>query len=214
MREQADIFNNKQVRWGVIFYALYLFVCLLIKNTDWFNSYDHLFWMELLLALLTLVFVSANITKLLPALSFKKLRLSDSVFMIGLAIIFSLLTHLLISLLHIPVRNAGLRYYRGFSGHFSPWLVMVYSVALMPALFEELAFRGVLYQYFLSVTDERRVIFITATIFSAMHLNAVSLLWLFPLGLLLGYIRKAHHTVWYGVLFHFTFNFLICLKEL
>lgn len=214
MEEQADIFNNQQVRWGVVFYALYLFVCLLIKNTSWFNSYDHLFWMELLLALITIVFAAANYSKLQPVLSFRSIRLSGCLTIIVLAILFSCITNLLITILHISVRNAGTHYYRSFSGYFSPWLVMVYSVALMPAVFEELAFRGVLYQYFSAVTDERRVVLITAVIFSAMHLNALSLIWLFPLGLLLGYLRKKHHTVWYGVLFHFTFNFLICLQAL
>lgn len=170
--------------------------------------------MELLLAFITLCFVLANRKALMPVLSLRHLKLSVALLSILLAIVFSIITHRLIAELPIRVRNAGVHYYSSFHNYFSPTLVMIYSVAFMPALFEELAFRGVLYHYFSAVVDERRVVFITAVIFSVMHLNSVSLIWLFPLGLLLGYLRKKHHTVWYGVLFHFTFNFLICLQML
>lgn len=214
MEEQADIFNNEKVRWGVIFYALYLFVCLLIKHTSWFTTYDRLFPMELLLAFITLCFVVANYKALRPVLSLRGLKPGMALLSVLMAVAFSIITHRIIAYLPIQVRNAGVHYYSSFHHYFSPTLVMIYSVAFMPAIFEELAFRGVLYHYFSGVTDERRVVFITAVIFSAMHLNSISLLWLFPLGLLLGYLRKKHHTVWYGVLFHFTFNFLICLQLL
>ncbi|SIS79675.1 CAAX protease self-immunity [Filimonas lacunae] len=214
MEERADIFNNYQVRWGVIFYALYLFVCMLIKNTDWFNSYTHLFWMELLLAAITLVFVWMNRHALQPALRLDGLRWFPALLVIVLAVAFWFVSQYIIALLHVKVRNVGVDYYSHMSSYFSPEVVMVYSVALTPALFEELAFRGVLYQYFSAATDEVRVVVITAAIFAIMHLNSIALVWLFPLGLWLGYLRKKHHTVWYGVLFHFTFNFLICLQAM
>lgn len=213
MEERADIFNNQQIRGGVIFYALYLFICLLIKFTDWFNTYGRLFWMEVLLAVVTFLFAFNLRKQLKPVLSLKRIHRLPALFIAAVAVFFFVITQCLIVLLHIKVRNAGVEYYSGLTSIIPPFWVMTFSVALMPALFEELAFRGVLYEYFSAAADENRVVFITAVIFAAMHLNSVALLWLFPLGILLGNLRKKHHTVWYGVIFHFTFNFLICLQE-
>lgn len=205
--EKADIFNNHQVRWAIIFYTLYLFTCMLIKYTGWFGSYRRLFWMELLLAAITTGFVYYNRESLASALSFRRLRWPAALGMFLLGMLTSSVVSWVILLLHIKVKNAGIYYYTDYR-------LMIYSVAIMPALFEELAFRGVLYNYFAAVTEERRVVMLTATIFAAMHLNFIALLWLLPLGFYLGYLRKKHHTVWYGALFHFGFNLMICLQAI
>ena len=91
---------------------------------------------------------------------------------------------------------------------------MIFFVAVMPALFEELGYRGFLLQKLLQVVDKRQAIFISAFMFSIMHISFISLFWLFPFALFLAYIRFKENTLWYGVVFHFTFNLTVCLSEL
>ena len=95
-----------------------------------------------------------------------------------------------------------------------PAVVMVYSIAANPALFEELAFRGVMYNLLSDFLKERLVIIVTAFMFAVIHLNLLSLLWLIPFGIFVGVLRKLYNTIWYGVIFHFVFNLITVLFDL
>ena len=46
-----------------------------------------------------------------------------------------------------------------------------------------------------------------------IHLSIISLLWLVPLGLVLGFLRGKYNTLWYGMVAHFTYNFAITIFE-
>ena len=61
--EQISIFNNSNLQSAFFFYVIYLFVCLTVKYTAWFNSYDQLFWIEILLASITVYFAKIKINK-------------------------------------------------------------------------------------------------------------------------------------------------------
>ena len=90
---------------------------------------------------------------------------------------------------------------------------MVLFVAIMPALFEELGFRGFLLQKLLQVVDKKQAIFISGFLFAIMHTSFISLFWLIPFGLLLAYIRIKENTIWYAYLFTFASTSLFaCLS--
>jgi membrane protease YdiL (CAAX protease family) len=91
---------------------------------------------------------------------------------------------------------------------------MIYSIAITPAIFEELTFRGVMYNLSATILPERFVIVLTACLFAIMHLSLVSMLWLLPFGIFLGYLRKKYNTLWYGVVFHFAFNLTAVVIDL
>lgn len=212
--ERIDIFNNTPLRSAFIFYSLYLFICLLVKYTEWFGNYDRLFWIELLLAGITIVFAINNRKNIRPLLAFRSFNplLLGGIILMG--IVFSFLVNLLVHELNVSLFHSDVSFYRGYRIYIAPRLLMIYSIALMPALFEELAFRGVLFSYLAEVMDEKLVMIITGFIFAAMHLNFISLIWLIPFGIFLGYLRKTYQTLWYGVIFHFTFNLVACLIDL
>jgi len=63
------------------------------------------------------------------------------------------------------------------------------------------------------VVDQRQAIFITAFLFSLLHLSFISFFWLLPFAIWLGYIRKQEETLWYGVAIHFCFNTTACFLE-
>ncbi len=88
------------------------------------------------------------------------------------------------------------------------WVLTVMAISVSPGIFEELLFRGIL-QNGLQVSPLGRTgaLMVTAGLFAVVHLSPVSIVPLFIVGLLLGYIAMQTGTIWYGVLLHATFNF-------
>lgn len=83
------------------------------------------------------------------------------------------------------------------------------GAALMPALFEEILFRGLLFGALRSVLDKHSAIAITAGLFTFSHPQYewyILLLQVLPLGIFLGYARANTGSTWTGVLLHFVNN--------
>ncbi len=86
-------------------------------------------------------------------------------------------------------------------------LVNLLMIAVLPAIGEELVFRGVLLRLFRGWTGSTHLaVIITALLFSALHLQFYGFLPRFLLGLLLGYIFVWSGSVWLPILVHFVNN--------
>jgi membrane protease YdiL (CAAX protease family) len=211
---RISLFNNSSMQSAFTFFIIYLFVCLLVHFTNWFDDYNRLFWVEIFLGALTIFYVWINFKEIKPVLRFRNFSLVRLTGCISLAVISSVLVNIIVSKLNISFFGTDASYYGRYSIYSMPVLVMVYSIALNPAIFEELAFRGVIYNYLNSFLDERLVVIVTGFTFGIMHLNFISLFWLVPFGILVGAMRKRFGTIWYGVIFHFTFNLIAVLFDL
>ena len=89
------------------------------------------------------------------------------------------------------------------------FLVNVLIIAVIPAIGEELLFRGVFQRLFISLTKNAHVgIFITAFLFSALHLQFLSFLPRMVLGVLFGYLVLWSKSLWPAILAHFLNNSL------
>lgn len=87
--------------------------------------------------------------------------------------------------------------------------MFVLGVALLPALFEELLFRGLLYGSLRHLLDKHSAIAISAGIFTFIHLQYewyLLLLNVLPLGIFLGYARANSGSIWTCVFLHFVNN--------
>ncbi|HKR05068.1 MAG TPA: CPBP family intramembrane glutamic endopeptidase, partial [Bacteroidia bacterium] len=83
----------------------------------------------------------------------------------------------------------------------------IFIVALLPALGEELFFRGIMQKIFLQMTkNNHAAILITATIFSAIHLQFYGFLPRMVLGIFLGYLLVWSGSLWLPMLAHFINN--------
>jgi membrane protease YdiL (CAAX protease family) len=88
-------------------------------------------------------------------------------------------------------------------------LINLFLIALIPAIGEELLFRGVLQQLFAKWTGKIHLaIFISAFLFSAIHMQFFGFLPRFVLGLVLGYMFFWSKNLWLPILAHFTNNAL------
>ncbi|MDB5191231.1 MAG: family intrarane metalloprotease [Segetibacter sp.] len=209
-----NIFNHSSLRQLFFFYFSYLFVCLLVKYTTWFDSYDEMFWIEIVLAVITLRFAWLNRTELRPVLKFNNFRWYLLIGVIGLAVGASSVISYSVQEVNVTFFNSEVSYYKAYRLYYFPALLMIYSIALMPAIFEEITFRGVMYNLTASFLDERLAVIVTAFLFAIMHLSLISLIWLLPFGIFIGHLRRKYNTIWYGVVFHFMFNFTAVFIDL
>jgi membrane protease YdiL (CAAX protease family) len=149
-----------------------------------------------------------------PLLRFRNFSIARLTGCISLAVFASVVVNIIVTKLNFSFFGTDATYYGRYSIYTMPTLVMIYSIAINPAIFEELAFRGVIYNYLNSFLNERLVVIVTGFTFAIMHLSFISLFWLVPFGILVGAMRKRFGTIWYGVIFHFVFNFIAVLFDL
>lgn len=86
-------------------------------------------------------------------------------------------------------------------------LLSVISTAIVPALAEEFACRGIVHGL-LSRFGEGFALVMTAILFGAMHGNFQQIPFAFIVGLVLGYVRIKTGSIWVCVYIHFVNNFI------
>jgi uncharacterized protein len=96
----------------------------------------------------------------------------------------------------------------------APLPLALLSIAVMPAITEELACRGVLFGQMQRVAGSSSAVIVTAVIFAFVHFNMLSFAWLFMAGLFYGWMRLREGHLWYGVLCHFLHNGTVVLEEM
>ncbi len=87
-----------------------------------------------------------------------------------------------------------------------PLLLALVPFAVLPAVFEEMLFRGVLLHRFQLVLSLPMAIAMQAMLFSVMHLDGAYVLPHFAFGCLAGFLRMAARSLWPCMLMHFLWN--------
>jgi membrane protease YdiL (CAAX protease family) len=95
-----------------------------------------------------------------------------------------------------------------------PYVLALLSIAIFPALTEELAFRGILFAQLERLTTRNGSILVTGFLFAWTHFSFLSLIWLVPAGLFFGWMRARYNTIWYGVVCHFAHNATIVFVDM
>lgn len=89
----------------------------------------------------------------------------------------------------------------------SDYILALVVIALAPALFEEVLFRGALQQLFVRWFRQPHVaIILTSLIFSAVHFSYYGFVARFALGMVLGYMFYYSKNIWLNTLAHFINN--------
>ena len=166
-----------------------------------------------MLAIIAVTFFCANWSKNKRLLKWSHFSLLKLISFCGLAIISSVIVSFVVGLLNESLFSKEFSYYAFYSKYAYAKFLMVFFIAVVPALFEELAYRGFLLEKLLQVVDKKQAIFISSFLFAIMHMSFISLFWLFPFALVLGIVRVKEETIWYGISIHFCFNLTACLLE-
>lgn len=93
------------------------------------------------------------------------------------------------------------------------WTALV-LISLMPAVFEELAFRGVIQSSLERIFNARDAWLIQAALFSLLHLSPIVFPSHFAMGLCFGLIRMRSRSLYPGMLLHAAWNALVVFQEL
>ncbi len=90
-----------------------------------------------------------------------------------------------------------------------PLLINILVIGIIPAIGEELLFRGVLQKIFIKWTNNIFLgVFITSLAFAILHFQFLSVLPRFILGMILGYIFVWTRSLWMPIIAHFVNNSL------
>ena len=151
-----------------------------------------------------------KVGKLLARPNMDQRCVAELVTIAGLAIILLSLYFSLVQSAGIPIIQISVI----FAKYGWPRWSMFALVCLTPAIFEELAFRGVIQTNLEAVLGSREALLIQAALFSGLHLSPVILASHFFMGLVLGIMRTRSRSLYPGMLFHATWNALVLIEEI
>ncbi|HDP76526.1 MAG TPA: CPBP family intramembrane metalloprotease [Bacteroidales bacterium] len=91
--------------------------------------------------------------------------------------------------------------------NFGVYLINIFIIAILPALGEELIFRGILQRRLVELTRSRWIgIIIAAALFSAIHMQFQGFIPRFALGVAFGYLLEVTGSIWVPIAAHFFNN--------
>jgi len=198
-----------------LFYTTSLICIIAYKYTSWFDPH-YTTSIELLavLSVITLLFVAYHWKSLAGFLSLKKVRWKPLLAIMAISCAFGTGLFFLQEYLNALNHNAQYRISLIFWESPYPKLYSVLFLCVQPAVIEELAFRGFIFNSLLVRYSARISMIVSSLLFALLHLSLVSVLWLFPIGWLFVYFRHHYQSLWYGIFGHFTYNFMIIFLEI
>jgi len=75
-----------------------------------------------------------------------------------------------------------------------PLLIAIISMAVFPAITEEIGFRAVLFGQLEKLTSGWSAVIVTGLLFALVHFSFLSFIWLIPSGIFLGWVRLREKT--------------------
>ena len=204
----------KAIKQTALFFAIHAVACCVFSFFDYFKTFSWSIFIDAFLAVVAVVFFTINWSKLKGVLVWNNFSILRLLGYCGIAITGSLVVNFIVSWMTRSLFSTDVSYYEFYSSHRHSIALAIFFVAVMPALFEELGYRGFLLGKLMLVTDKKQAIFISSFVFAIMHRSFISLFWLIPFALLLGHVRTKENTLWYGICMHFCFNFTAVMLEI
>lgn len=163
-------------------------------------------------AVLIVAFVQRYEPGLWTRLRWSHVRVADWLLALGLFVVSWIALHYWFALL-LQVFE-GVRYLDEYELHGWPLWSSAVLIVVMPAVFEELAFRGFLLQRFARVMAMRDALILQALWFAIFHLMPAALPSHFALGILFGWLARRTGSLVPGMLVHAAWNACVLAEEL
>lgn len=120
----------------------------------------------------------------------------------------------------IPISKSAEQYFKSLEDEYNKemlaianmktmqdYLVSLFMIALLPAIFEEMLFRGALQPVIINLSKNAFTgILITSILFSAIHASYYGFLPRLALGLIIGYVFYLSKNLWLSSITHFLYN--------
>ncbi len=209
---REDVFVIIQPTLLYYFITLILLACY--KFTNLFpRGSEGMTIITILDVLIVVAFWVQNYKEVRPLFSLSKINLKVMILTLLGAVAASLVVSLVASFINVAIRDDVFYNPYLFEDTPSPLLFATLFIAVQPAIFEEVAFRGFLFNNLKQINGGISAVYISSFMFGILHLQWISLIWLIPLGLAVALLRNKYETLWYGVIAHFTYNFCITLYD-
>ena len=85
-------------------------------------------------------------------------------------------------------------------------------IAFMPAIFEELTFRGFIMERLKKIGGRREALIIQAVMFSVLHMLPAVFISHFVLGVVLGTLYERNKSIYPGMIVHFLWNVIVIVE--
>ena len=219
---QRSVFNRKAERVKdqqeqrnlsfLLAYGLVSFVLLTINLLIEENTLPLLVVVTVIFAVIDVVFafLQPEVWKLLlPG----KLQLKPLLLIIGFALLSAIIVSVFNEALEDALDSYSLPTLHYFEGYPFKLGLAILLIAVCPAIFEELAFRGFVYTNFQKLNNKSAAIYGSAFLFGLVHFSLLSLYWIIPFGIILAKFREKYNTIFYGIIGHFTHNAIVVLLE-
>lgn len=95
--------------------------------------------------------------------------------------------------------------------NFGQFLIVTLLLAVMPAICEELVFRGIIYNGFRRKYNVKISVILSAVLFTLIHFSIYKTFYQLILGVVLALLVYYTGTIFYSMVFHFVNNFIIIL---
>jgi len=217
---EQDLKEQRETQWNtlkeiIIFYSVYLITMVPLL---WFRDRKSAATAMLVVSFVDVVVILIYWIKTKVSLlsQFRFDKIVRKYLLIGLACLLPVLAlnffyhHIIIKLFSIE----DIQISDAFTeAGFGP-MVVIFATSLMPAFWEEIAFRGLIQSRLVAIFTPKRAILVTAALFAIIHVTALSWPYLFFLGLVLGILRYYSKSLWPTIAFHFFHNLIITLIEM
>lgn len=209
---KEDVFNS--VGPTLMFYFVNLILFAVYKFTSVVGQdFQGVIVVSVIDIVLVLGFAYYFRKSLVPLYSIRKVSPSIVIITLLGAVAAALIVHVVGNFINVALFDeTGLEtWFVEETAH--PFLWATLLICVQPAIFEELTFRGFIYNNVSQVTSTTGAILISSFMFGFLHLSFISLLWLIPLGLVAAWLRSKYDTLWYGMVAHFCYNFTVVALE-
>lgn len=199
---------------SLIYYFITLALLAVYKLTPAFeDDFESFLFISAVDVLIVVWFAIYAFKDLVPLFSIKNFRLSIACLTVLSALAGSVFISWFANILNLAISDDVFYNTYLFADTSYPFLFATLLLCVQPAIFEEVAFRGFLFNNIQKLSTPKGTVYITSFIFGILHLAIVSMLWLVPIGLAFAFLRLRYNTIWYGVIGHFTYNFGITAIE-
>jgi membrane protease YdiL (CAAX protease family) len=186
-----------------------------LRFTAFVQDYSSLLIVDSFFAAIVLIFFILNFKTTIPLFRFKKHSVFTVIIIVIIAPIIAMAVFYIAKFLNKNIFDFSENiYYNQFKDSPAPLLFSIISIGVFPAIFEEMAFRGILFNQSLKIMRLKPTIIITSILFTILHLSLISVFWIFPIGLILGYLRAKNKSILYSMIAHFSYNTSILLLQI
>lgn len=211
---QKEIKEKSSLQLVIAFYLTFLVFAIVsyaLYSQDYSLGTEIV--VEVIFILLTLLFTFFDARHVFALYNIRQLRWSNCLFAILFPVASAFIVYYSVGWANEAIFGAADNVFYNYQEYPNAffWIMIFYVV--IPPIFEELAFRGFLFNQMRQFASPKATILATGFIFALIHFSVVSIVWIFPFGIVLGYLRYRYNTLWLGMIVHLIHNLIVVLLD-